>query len=358
MTAVRTKEALRDAFRDVASGAGWTTTFALLFTTLAGGLAIAANIDSVRAITDARSYVASGAATYVLKADDRIDGTACDAIGAQRNVIASGALREHPEPIVSAALPQTPLALFEATPGFRGVLSHSGNTALPGVSLSNDAARSLGLSAGDRLDTVSGSTTMNASFDYPDDGRDSFLAFSAIEVVVDSPMTFDACWATIWPEDETAVAALSRTVSTTGSESADRPSLAQLNQSKGSHFSSGAQFEHSLAAALATVVGAALGAAFVLRRRLAIASDRHIGVDRLAQVISQLTQTVTWTLVGSIASIALALALIRVEDGDLVPLLLRSALVLAAASLSSLSASAVCTCLVSERALFRYFKGR
>jgi len=354
---MQAREAIREALRDVGSGAGWTTTFALLFATLVGGLALGADLSVMRAITEARAYVAAGSATFVMKADDRIDGRACEALGSHENVVAAGALRETGEPLYAATLPQTPVSSFAVSPGFIDVVFKGEGARRSGVSLSDDAAATLGLRVGDRLTTSRGEAAVASLFRYPDDGRDSLLAFSVLEVVPSADDTFDACWVTIWPQDESAVATIGRSVlPADGGE--ERPALSQLNQTKGNRSSTDVPFDHSAATPPAAAIGFILGTAQVLRRRLSIASDRHAGVGRFAQVITQIVQTAIWAIVGIMASLAASLAILTLEDEDRLPLLARALLLVVGAALCSVCAAAAATCSIRERALFRYFKGR
>lgn len=355
---MRWREALRDSVRDIASGAGWTATFAVLFFVLVGGLALSADFATVQTIAAARSYVESGSATYVMKADGRIDGRACEALASRRAVSAAGALREGGALLFASQLPQTPITAFTVSPGFSQIVDHTGNPRHPGIALSKDAAHSLGLQAGNRLTTDQGSTTVNAVFSYPDDGRDSSLAFAALVAAPVGDEPFDACWVTIWPQDEAAVAAMGSTVLPDDGPEPERPVLSQLNQTRGQAFSVVTAFHHHDSALLAVAVGAVLGATQVFRRRLALASDRHVGVERLAQVVTQASQTAVWSATGIAATTAVAVACLPVGDVDLVPLLLGTATVLCAGASAAVCSCAVATCLIRERALFRYFKNR
>lgn len=355
---MRWTEALREAGRDIASGAGRTATFAVLFLVLVGGVALAAELTTLQAITAARAYVESGSATYVMKTQKRIDGRSCDALESLPNVTAAGAIREDAELLVPSTLPQTPIASFSMSPGFRDLLAARGDATRAGVALSEDVAGTLGADVGDDVATAHGSTPVNSVFAYPDDGRDSVLAFSALAVIPLGEDPFDACWATIWPHDESAVAALGRTVLPRAGSSADRPVLSQLNQAHGLEFTSPRAFGSDSATLLAVFAGAVLGAAHVFRRRLALASDRHIGVGRLPQVITQTGQCVIWASLGAAGALSAVLVSLPPQDADRGPLLTASVLVLAGGAGSAVTACGVTTCLIRESSLFRYFKNR
>lgn len=355
---MRFREALREGWRDVVSGAGQPVIFGLLYFALIGGLVLAAALSTAGTVRDARAYVESGAATYVMKATARIDGRACDTMSSLNNVVAAGALREKTEGVASARLPQTPISLFAVTGGFADLVQSTGDTRNSGLTLSVDVAEMLGLHAGDRMETTRGSTNVASVFDYPDDGRDPLLAFAAIEAVADDGTAFDQCWALIWPQDENAVASLGRTVMSGSAEGADRPVLQQLNQTHGARFAVMTAFDHRAAGPLVVAVAGLLGFAFVLRRRLALASDRHVGVGRLAQVLSQTVQVLLWTIVGSAAAVAAVLVAVRLADDDRLPILQQSLALVGAGGGAAVASCAIAVCLIRHSALFRYFKHR
>ncbi|WP_369961920.1 hypothetical protein [Leifsonia sp. EB34] len=339
------------------SGAGRVVSFAVLYAVVVGGLVLGAGLSSAAAVRDARDFVTAGAAVYAMKAAGRIDGPACDAMSSLANVGASGALRERGDSVSSARLPTTPLTLFTVSPGFAALLPASGDANSAGLSLSSEAAATLGVEAGNTLETTHGVTRVASVFEYPDDGRDPLLAFAAIESV-SGTTTFDQCWAMIWPHDEKAVASLGRTVLPVSGEAADRPILMQLNQTLGARFVPSALVDRSTMQALVVAAGGLLGVLFALRRRLALASDRHVGVSRSAQVLSQSCQVLLWTALGSGAAIAAVIIAVRLADEDRLPIFYQSAALVVAGGGAAVVGSAVAVCLVRESALFRYFKQR
>ncbi|MCI0157051.1 hypothetical protein KNO15_10125 [Leifsonia shinshuensis] len=355
---MRLGEALRESRRDVASGAGRTVAFALVYTALVGGIVLASALSAAAAVRDARAYVASGAAVFVMKATGGIDGRSCDAMSMLANVVASGALREETEGVASARLPQTQISLFAASDGFPDLLRGAGDARGGGLGLSQEVADTLGLEPGDPMATTRGTTKVASVFDYPDDGRDPLLAFAAIGQAPHSKAAFDQCWVLIWPHDEKAVAALGRTVLPGATGSGERPTLVQLNQTRGSQFTAATMFDHSVAGPLAAAAGGLLGVAFVIRRRLSLASDRHVGVARAAQVVSQTAQVLLWVAVGAVASLALVLVAVRLPVEDRMPIVQQSAVLLVAGGGAALAASALTVCAIRDSALFRYFKNR
>jgi hypothetical protein len=132
----------------------------------------------------------------------------------------------------------------------------------------------------------------------------------------------------------------------------------QLNQTHGSRFVATTVLDRSTAGSLAIVAGGVIGVAFVLRRRLALASDRHIGVGRLAQVVSQSTQVLLGASIGSAATLAAVLITVRSASEDRLPVVLQSVTLLVAGGGAAVAACAITVCVLRESALFRYFKQR
>lgn len=355
---MRLAEALREAWRDVVSGAGRSATFALCFSVVVGGIVLAAAAASFAAVRDAREFVASGAAVYVMKAEGRIDGRSCDSMSSLANVGASGALREEDDGVAFARLPQTPVSLFAVSSGFAALQPSTGDARGSGLNLSVAAARTLGIEAGERVETTQGATKVTAVFDYPDDGRDPLLAFAATGPVADDGIAFDQCWAMIWPHDEKAVGALGRTVMAGAHEKEERPVLTQLNQTRGSRFVTANAFDRGVAGPLVVIAGGVLGVACVVRRRLLIASDRHVGVGRLAQVVSQTAQVLLWVIVGSAATVTAVLVVVRLADEDRLPILQQSVVLVAAGGGAAVASCALVVCLIRDAAVYRYFKQR
>ena len=355
---MRIGEALREAGRDIRTGAGRSVLFAVLFSVCAGGLALAAGLGQAQVIRSAQAYVSAGAATYVMKADDRIDGRACDALATHASVQAAGALRERERPLVPSALPQTPITSFETSAGFADVLDSGGQRREAGIDVSTDVAEVLGIRPGDRLSTGTGEATVSRVFRYPDDGRDSLLAFAAVGIVPLGEAPFDACWATIWPQDEEAVAALGRSVLSGSGRADEATTLMQLNQTKGTRFAEVDFLGQAAANGLTAGTAVALGVLYVLRRRLSLASDRHIGVARFAQVVSQTVQASVWAITGTVLVGAVSLCIYPSEGADRVPLVSATLLTMGVGASMALASCALTTCLISERSLFRYFKNR
>lgn len=357
---MRAVEVLREAMRDVASGAAAGITFAVLCAVLVGGTAAALSADRVDDVDAARRYVDAGAATLIERADGRIDGAACDALARLGSVRASGAVRRVSDELVAASLPRSSVPTSAISPGFGRVLDISGRSDGAGIVVSADVARRLGASVGDAVPTPTVSTRIIGVYSYPDDGRDQELAYAVLEPDARRSGPYDECWATVWPDDTSVASALARTVlHGAGGEDEAHPTLAQLNPTLGIHFVAHRAIPQVAGGAAAAAFGLVIGAAFVLRRRLALASDRHVGVRKIAQLGSQLAQAAVWSVVGCAVAVPVVLGLVhRLPSGDGAPVVLSAIRVLACGLCGVAAGVIVAVSLVRERSLFRYFSQR
>jgi hypothetical protein len=358
---MRVREAIREAWRDVASGSTASGSCALVLAVLLAavvGIRAGALADDVRA---AHARIAAGAATVVVTADGRIDGAACDALVAIPSVRAAGAIRADDADATPASLPRSAVPSFAVSSGFPALLSRDGAADTAGVVISRQVADELGLQAGDRLATTRGDVPVASVFDYPDDGRDPELGYSLLAAAIDDGRPFDACWATVWPHDVMAgAAARGAVLRATGVEDEARVTTGLLNPRLGDRFEpNAAEVDVFVSAGLAAGVGLVIGVAAVLRRRLVVASDRHVGVPRSAQVVTAMVTHAIWATVGAGAAFAATVMLVRgLDGGDAWPILMESSLLLGLGALSAVFGGVIGLALVRERSLHRYFRGR
>lgn len=359
---MRLRSIVDEASRDVRSGAGATAAAAAVFVLLVGGLLVAAAGQRAADVRQAERFVAAGAATSIERSDGRIDGRSCSRLVELPNVVAAGAVRRTEAELVPAVTPRSPVPLFEVSPGFERVLGVApGRSGSPGVLLPRGLAGALGVGAGEDLATADAPVPVAAVYDHPEDGRVSPLSWAAVGVAPLDGRPFDECWATIWPEDEASVAALSATLLPKVGDG-EPPTLRQLNGTFGGTFSATRRADGvvpSSVGSFAAAVAAVLGCTIVLRRRLALASDRHVGVTRSAQLATQLAQGVTWILPGAVV-IVLATLLVTgpLSAGDRWPIIAEVVVRTAAAAAAALGGITVGVSCVRERSLLRYFKER
>jgi hypothetical protein len=357
---MRVTEVLREAWRDLATGAGAAVACAVVLAVLLGGVVGLRTLTVAGDVRAVAQWVASGAATHVFTAAGRIDGRACAALVDEPDVLAAGALRRLDDGMAVAALPGTSIPTYEVTGGATSLFSVTGTTGGPGVVVAPEVAEELGVHPGEQIVTPDGLVPIAGVYSYPDDGRDPDLAYAVLAptAVDDSP--FDACWATIWPEDETALAALRRTLlPTNGSEDGERSTLGQLNPRSGTAFVPSDLPTPGLLEGVALGLGLAVGCAAVLRRRLSIASDRHIGVSTAAQAVGIAVQHLVWGAVGTALALAVSVVLVRdLPFADGLPIVAGGAVLCGLGLVGAVAGGAAAVPLVRERALHRYFRTR
>ncbi|MBT2502750.1 hypothetical protein [Curtobacterium sp. ISL-83] len=357
---MRLTEVVREAWRDLASGAARAVTNAVVLAVLlgvcAGGWTLAVATD----VRSAADYVASGAATLVQQAEGRIDASACAALSASDGVVASGALRRVPVGAVPAALAGSSLPTYEVSAGFLDVLSTRGRSGVVGVVPSRQLADELGVDPGDRIPLLGGpAVPVAAVYEYPDDGRDPDLEYALLAPTA-AGGPFDACWATVWPEREDAVQLLRRTVlPTSGAEDEARPTVEQLNPRAGTAFVPTNRSPPWVPVGAAGLAGASVGIVAVLRRRLSLASDLHVGVPRRAQVLGVVLAHLVWASVAAVGALGIAVLPVRgLSDADAVPIVVRALVIVVAGVVGALLGGAVTASGIRERSLHRYFRAR
>lgn len=357
---MRTAEVVREAWRDLATGAGAAVTCAVVLAVLLAGvvgLRTASTAEDVRA---AAGFVTSGAATQVFTAEGRIDGTACAALADDGSVLASGAVRRVEDGLVVAALPGTSVPTYEVSGGFPAVVGVEGVVGAPGVVASAEVADTLGVEPGQRIEAAQGTVPVVGVYAWPDDGRDPDLAYAVLAPAIDDGTPFDACWATIWPEDDTALAGLRRTLlPSTGAEDDARSTLGQLNPRSGTTFTPTVPPPSGATEAVVLGIGMVVGIGAVIRRRLSIASDRHAGVTVGMQALGVGIQHGAWASVGAALAVAASVVLVRgLPVADAWPIVAHAAVLCTLGFLGAVAGGVVGVTLVRERALHRYFRTR
>lgn len=354
---MRLREVVVESWRDVASGAAPIAALAGVFAVVAGGPAVWSATERTVVVNEAHDYVAAGAATSVQRAPGNVDGQACARLTEFPNVRAAGAVRALDEPFTPSTTPQTPVPAFESTRDFAAVLGIAPPMAA-GVILPNGVASVLGVSVGSAVHTADGSTDVLGVYAFPDDGRDATLAYAAVGSAPADDGRFDECWATIWPADTSAVAALGRTV-VPGGQDDDQTTLAQLNATLRRAFIARSTLPEFIDDAAGVVLACAVGIVSVVRRRLPLASDRHVGVGLSAQAASIALQTALWSVCGATLTLAVGAVVVAPLDvGDRNPILVALCTALGAAVSGAMSGAMIGTLTVRERLLFRYFKQR
>jgi hypothetical protein len=357
---MRTAEVLREAWRDLASGAGGAVTCAVVLAVLLAGvvgLRTAAATEDVRA---AARFVTSGAATQVFTAEGRIDGAACEALADDADVLASGAVRRIEDGMVVAALPGTSVPTYEVSGGFTALVDVEGVVGGSGVVASAEVADTLGVEPGERIESAQGRVPVAGVYAWPDDGRDPDLGYAVLSPAIDDGTPFDACWATIWPADDTALTGLRRTLlPSTSAEDDARSTSGQLNPRSGTTFTPAAAPPSGVVETVVLGIGLAVGLGAVIRRRLSIASDRHVGVTVGAQALGIGIHQGAWASVGAALAVAASVVLVRgLPVADAWPIVVHAVVLCALGLLGAATGGVAGVALVRERSLHRYFRTR
>lgn len=355
---MRAREILREASRNIASGAAGAGWVVLALVILIGSLAMAELAVVSSLDVRAREYHQAGASIRVLKVERGIDARRCDLLPATEGIVSAGALREV-EPLGIIGLGGLTTPVFEASRGFLSLLGHTGGVGT-GVLVSQPLAQRWQVKAGDSVDTDQGQMRIAAVFDYRDnDGRDTRLANAVLLPVVGAP-AFDECWADVWPSTA-AFDSLIRTSMDSGTKDANAMIMA-LNPSLGQYFTGAAEYRDRVTRftpLAAAAIGFGIGAVAAARRRLACASALHAGVSRSDLLLIALTEAGGWAGFASLLTAATGCALARIATPAIADATLGRVLVVSGAgALGAIIGALAITALTREAKLFAYFKQR
>lgn len=354
------REIVTEASRNVASGTART---ALLASLLSGFAVVAVLADSTTLLSleqAASDYHLSGGAVSVLAAEDAILGPQCDAAAANTRDIRSGALRAADSDIIASRLPSSSIPTFDVTQGFITLILDSDEVPPGGgVLVSTAVATALGIAKGDSLETDQGTTTIAATFDYPDDGRRRGLGY-AILVPAPPGMLFDECWASAWPQNS-RLDSLLRTSLVISNISHDAPpTVEQLNQTLGAEFNGPLLFNGRntrFLFALSGIASLALAFAVTRLRRVEFASNLHAGASHTDLAGIATMESLGWLIPVWIFASAPTAGALR-EAVDTAALLQISWQAPLAVSIGGLLGTLVAVSVSTERRLFNDFKRR
>lgn len=348
-----------EAWRNVTSGTAQALQIAVLLGALTAAV-VGVDLASISAISArAAAFHDAGGDILVIEAPGLISSRACESLNRTTGVIA-GALRAATGNLVARALPSSSIPTFEITPGLAPILL-DGAAAPPGVLVSGALARALGLAAGGSLDSLTGSATVAAVYDYPDDGRRADFEFAAM-LPVGSDRPFDECWArSTARSDDLAPLLLSTVVPQSGGQS-DPPKIAQLNGSLGERFDGAGQFADR-PTRLLPFMGA--GLAFIVSfvatrlRRVELAAARHSGVAASEQWATVMLESLVPVAFAPIVTApVVAWFVVHAPPTDLGTSLGLAVGYAGMLGLSALLGATIAVLLIRERDLFAHFKDR
>lgn len=184
---------LSEVWRNVASGTSRTLLLATVTALLVVALGAIENSTVSGLDSKARSFVQSGASTYIISSANNVDGTACERLAQSELIDRAGALRQSRSVHIDS-LPDAPAQVYEVSPKFLSFLKVS-SSPRPGVLISQGLAHDV------LPKTLSGSyasrqvspLSVVGVYRWPDDGRSSDLQYA---VVAPLPTTavYDQCW--------------------------------------------------------------------------------------------------------------------------------------------------------------------
>ncbi|PDQ34483.1 MAG: hypothetical protein B5766_11190 [Candidatus Lumbricidophila eiseniae] len=352
------KWVIGEAVRNLVSGTTHALRYTLLLSIALGTLVLAeiSDIDSI--LTRAAEYRTAGGSVLTVEAPGRIDGATCEAFGRLPGIDAAGALRTERE-LVSPALPRGPITAYGVTEGLLNVIT-AHRDAGPGLVFSQDVADSLGRRTGDELATTTGLTRVRGVYSWPQDGRRSGYAYSAL-IPITAQNMFDQCWIRAWPMPaETAT--LIRLSVLPSDDKNSKVTVSHLNSRLATDFDGTELFTGRItrhAWLVACVVGLLLGGTSVYTRRLELASARHVGVSRTASHVQALIEAAVWvTSTGVILAGITSVALTFTSNHDNLSLFAAATHIALPGLLTTLLGTQLATTAVREKNLFRYFKTR
>lgn len=351
---------LREALRNTVTGTSRFALFGILLAVVISGLALADSMSISRLTASAELFRSSGAATEVLVAEGRVDGSACEALADVPGVTHSGAVKSSDRRVTVATLPDAPVPEYEVSTGFAGVLSGA-EVSSPGVLIPDDLAVTLGVAAGARVVTDAGPMTIASVYNYPADGRRAGLGYAVLAPTQASRL-FDECWVTTWPQMPNVRSLLLATVVPNAGVNVDKPSVTQLNTSLGASFNGNASFRDRLTKAAtpsAFAIAVGLGFVSVRMRRLELTSALHAGVVKSDLLALNLLEAATWAGAAGAIGVGLVCATIWGSPHEEQSALLQATVGVPLAGVAgALLGVVVASVTLSEKNLLRYFKDR
>lgn len=353
-------EAARDLWSGTSRAGWWAIGWGLILFVLMG--ADSAAVTGL--LADAQRYQDEAASIVTVENPRGIDGASCDALSRIAGVRAAGAIREGETPLVAAALPRSPVALFDVTPGFAAVLGPPARggevtAATPHITVTTDVAEALGVVTGQSIVSDRGRVQIDDTFAYPVDGRRAGLGWAALS---ESGIgVYDECRIATWPTSP-ALRPVLLTVIAASADPAARVTIGQVNTRLGAGFAGDARYRERVTATvpvILVVLAALVGALSARTRRLEIAARLHDGATPSAVCLLMVTEALAWMVPTALGGVAIAgVVSLGVPGPDAAAILARAAVSAAAALAGGVAGVAAAVGLLRERHLFAYFSDR
>jgi hypothetical protein len=346
-----------EAWRNTLTGTSRAGLLAVVLAFIAAG---AGALDALAVAALERQAVAfqsAGANIRGVAADEgMVDAAACEKLAEADTISSAGAVAAAP-PVDLAATPGTSLQSYRVTPSLARLLGIVDALDF-GVWMPTQLAEDLGLSRGDSMQSKSGEMILAATYEWPNDGRDSRFAYSVL--MPTAPLGgWDECWAAAWPLVAGNDDLLKATVTVAGGQQAN---VGQVNLTHGVGLDGHAAFlsrptRLSLYAAGTMAFG--LGVFASRRRRLEHAAALHAGESRAALITQTGLETLAWATLGvALAVEAVWLFIGRLDPPDPRAIFAIQASACGFAGAAAMAGSLLGCSLTRERHLFKYFKTR
>ncbi len=296
-----------------------------------------------------------------VRSDQAIDADRCVALDSVPGVQGAVALRFTDSVISPVVRPDNPIPVVE-TAGDAATLLGASTAPQPGLLLPDGLATVIGAERGSNLPLTSGEqVAVRGIYNFPEDGRDSRLASSAVAGTADH-RPFDECWIHVWPVNDKLLD-LVLYAADSGADDAAIPEVNQLNTTLGTDPGFDAQFRErgtQLIAAAGVGLFVLVGFAAVWMRRLEISTSLQLGVRKRHLILQHVVEGATWVLPASIllGSIGFAIVMTSARPPDASALLEELTVHALAAVAGVLVGGALAVLTVNPNLQYTYLKSR
>ena len=353
---VRARSALGEAWRTVWSNSTPALLLTALMVTVCGGLGVADASAVAHVVRSRQAFVARGDSTWVIGSAGGISGQVCDKLAGSGSIVGSGAVRVPDQSVPFASAPGTAVTFLQATPGLLAFLDPA-PFGQRGLLLSPDLAQTLGAQ---QARTIRMSDGRIASVVGVMSELTTVTTLQNAAIDIEQPSgAYDACWVqTSGAQD----AELLGELAALPGAPAGPPQITQLDSTLGSTPSAVRDYADRasrFAPVAAAACGVVIGIGAVRRRRLELASARHMGQSRAALTLQAGVEAgvvaVATIVIGSLGVLIVARAaprgaVVSVAEAGARPLVTGPALLVVATMLAAAT--------LRESSLYAYFKER
>lgn len=294
-----------------------------------------------------------------------VDGMACDRLAETVDGPSSSGALAAGEQVTPLSTPGRSLSSYRVTSGMIALISSMTGGAKAdssGVWVSAAVAEDFGLSVGGEMATDKGTMRVAGVYEWPNDGRDTRLAYAVLIPSSPDGDGFEECWARQWPVSDQTDELLYSVVIVHGTAESSTAGITRINNIVDSQWDATAAYKARLTRYMplvASIVGMLIGVLSVRRRRLEYSGALHSGQSKGAQLLTIAVETVVWAGLANIACVFLIAAVAaRLAPSDPAAVFLAAARVPSALFAGVLLAALATGLTIRETQLFWYFKHR